>query len=200
MDKCPYFEMKSAIFCGVDYHCKASKNNNNVRDDVYYKYCKNNYKNCSIYMQNKPQSGCYLTTITCNILGKQDNDRVLNNIRMFRNNILQKEQKYEEILKNYDIMGPIISKKLISDPNKKEIASNLYNNFLNIISNQIENREYESAINAYWMMTSFLIMWYNLSNEYQFLQNINYGYEEDILRDASGHGKKRILKKNLEMN
>lgn len=63
-----------------------------VDDGTYRKYCRDyNYDECPIY-KHQESSSCFITTVACQILGKEDNDPVLNDFRKFRGNILQKIQ------------------------------------------------------------------------------------------------------------
>jgi len=142
-----------------------------VNSDTYYRYCRNySYDECPIYKYEET-SGCYLTTIVCSILKKDDNNKILNTLRNFRDNTLQKNSKYYDILKAYDIIGPIISNKIAND-NDKEIMSNyLYNTFLIPISNFLEDRNDEKAIESYKIMTLSLINYYGIKKIYN---NMNY--------------------------
>ena len=80
-----------------DYWC--DKNNRSVNSDTYSRYCKGYYYDeCSVYKRDDSIGGCFITTIVCDTLGKSDDDRVLNNLRYFRDNVLQKNSKYTYLL------------------------------------------------------------------------------------------------------
>ena len=192
MAKCPKFEQKGWF---SDYYCGYMKKI--IRDDVYRRYCRDNYQRCSVYMQNQPSS-CYLTTITCNILGKDDNDIVLDKLRNFRDDVLQKDEKYDKILKDYDVIGPVIAEEIRNDNNAYDIASKIYNKNLLNICYKIDNKEYEEAVNKYFGMTYYLMLYYGLTDKYWNIQKNGYGYKEEIDIKKSGHGKKRVLVKESQ--
>ena len=50
--------------------------------------------NCSHQKPVNATSGCYITTIVCDVLGLDDDCSLLNNLRSFRDNILQKDAKF----------------------------------------------------------------------------------------------------------
>lgn len=187
MAKCPKFEQKGWF---SDYYCGYLKII--VRDDVYSRYCRDNYQKCSIYMQNQPSS-CYLTTITCNVLGKNDDDLVLDTLRGFRDNVLQQDEKYVEILKNYDVIGPIIADEIRNDSNAYELASELYYKHLLNICYKVGNGEYDEAVKKYYAMTYYLMLYYGLTDKYWNIQKDDYGYNDKIDIKKSGHGKKKVL-------
>ena len=120
---CPYYTFRQN-----DYYC--SKNANYVNSDTYYKYCrKYDYDDCPIYKREDSTSGCYLTTIVCSVLAKEDDNKVLNSLRNFRDNTLQKNEKYYDILKAYDIIGPKISDNINQDKDRFIMANYLYETF-----------------------------------------------------------------------
>ena len=120
---CKYYSWNGIGIFG-DYYCDKEKCK--VSDDYYQKYCKGyNYNNCPNFKKNN-DSGCFLTTIVCNILKKEDNDIVLDKMRMFRDNVLQKDIHYMDILKDYDNIGPVIAQCMILDKDKMKLAEGLY--------------------------------------------------------------------------
>ena len=63
----------------------------------------------------EPQQGCYLTTIICNKLGYSDDCFVLNTLRSFRDNVMQKNIEYKDMLMEYDTLGPVIAQNIAND-------------------------------------------------------------------------------------
>ena len=168
-----------------DYWC--IKNNCRVTDANYYKYCRNyNYSDCPIYKHHE-SGGCYLTTLVCQVLKKEDNDYVLNSMRKFRDNVLQKDEKYEQLLKDYDNMGPIIAEWILNDHNSFSLANDLYNKVLTKIALQIDKQNYNIAINLYQDMTLSLINHYGLAELYDSLKKNDY-YLESFNQANAGHG------------
>ena len=190
---CTYYRWNGGVF--GDYWC--DKKNERVNSDIYYKYCRDySYGDCPIYKQNNSSSGCFITTITCNILGKEDNCKVLNNIRFLREDVIKKEKKYEEILMDYDYIGPLIACSIEHDSEKKEIATMLYDKVLSKVSALIEKKEYEFAIEIYQKMVLSLIDYYGLKEFYEHYKNNCYDVNTfDI--EKSGHG--RVLKREYNL-
>ncbi|HPF83622.1 MAG TPA: hypothetical protein PLV83_05645 [Bacilli bacterium] len=144
------------------------------------------YYNKSVESQNRNNSGCFITTIVCEILGKKDCDETLKKLRFFRDNYMHKDRKYCDILYTYDVVGPIIAENLRNDNNKKEIAQNLYNIGISKVAEYIDNKKYSKAVALYKSMTELLIEGYHinvpmLSNN--IYMNQNYSLE------STGHGK-----------
>ena len=191
---CTYYSFKGGFF-GGDYWC--DKKDCRVDSDTYYKYCRNyDYSDCPIYKQTST-SGCYITTIVCNVLGKKDDDSVLQNLRVFRDTVLQKDEKYFNILKEYDTIGPIIADCRANDKFREVIALETYQKSILPIHYLIHHKKYEEAITRYHLMTQLLIDYYGLNEEYNIIKSKNYNYE-DFIPEQAGHGKRRA--KSIEIN
>lgn len=194
---CPYYEFKSGTLFTYYYWCK--KDNKEVLNREYEKYCSGcYYDECPIYKQSQ-SSGCFITTIVCDILKKQDNDELLENLRKFRNDILQPNENYHDILKEYDVIGTRLADCIINDPDKEKMASCLYENALLPINKKINNKEYNNAIEKYYLMTLSLINYYGLKHEYTAIKERNYDYE-DFNPSKSGHGLRKIKKLKITNN
>lgn len=198
-------------FCS-DHKCSlAGRYGETISNSTYSSYCKYNNKNCDIYRNdhnktnnnsNNPNNknyngpGCFITTIVCNILGKKDDDDVMKKLRYFRDNVLQNDKnngKYDDILKKYDTIGPILSNCINKDKNRLNIATIIYNNILTPISSKIEQKRYDEACEDYYIMTLYLINYYGLKHLYNEQADNNYGYtEKEFNRNTSGHGKRKI--------
>ena len=133
---------------------------------------------------NTSSSGCYLTTMLCNILNLPDNNIYLETIRNFRKNILQKNEKYKALLVEYDIVGPVIANLLANDPLKEAIAKVYLNNFIIPITGLIKNKENDRAVNKYYQMTNNLKTFYGLNN-----YNVSVEQVDNADIGKSGHGK-----------
>ena len=179
---CQYYKWNS------DYWCM--KNNHRVSDSDYYTYCRNyNYSDCPTY-KHQESSGCYLTTLVCIILKKDDHDYVLDTMRKFRDNYLQKDQQYEQLLKDYDNIGPVLAQWIIKDSDSKVMAQDLYDKVLMKIAQELENKHYDLALSLYEDMTLSLIKHYGLDSLYQSLKASNY-YLEFFDQTTAGHGIKQ---------
>ena len=165
------YERVSAHQAQCDRFCRAYGRSSNVSRS-YEQYSKDN--------EGDPHY--YLTTIVCNIL-KIDNDNpFLNYLRNFRDNTLQKNEKYKAILAEYDIVGPKIAKSLSKDPLRYQIAANALYKYIKPIIKLIKEDKIDEAVSMYIEMTNKLKEFYNIT--------INVSIEEinnaDITR--SGHG------------
>lgn len=154
-------------------YCTAYSRSDNVSKSYldYSKKCQSN------------SSGCYLTTITCEILGMDDNNVYLDTLRKFRKEKLQKDDKYKEILVEYDIVGPIIANKLKQEINKNIIAKNLLRMGIAKTVYHIMNEDDLEAIETYTTMTKLLIKAYNIEIKPTEMQI----KDSDI--SLSGHGR-----------
>ena len=132
--------------------CRAYNRPRSVSES-YEKYSK---------QKESSSSGCYITTIVCNILRAQDNNPFLNTLREFRGNILQKDEKYKPLLAEYDIVGPIIASNLMNDPLRYQIAANLFFKYIKPVTKFIRTNENEKAIETYIEMTNNLKEFYSI--------------------------------------
>lgn len=190
---CTYYRYNRGLFSG-DYWC--DKKNCRVDSDTYYRYCRDySYDECPIY-KHQESSGCFITTIICNLLGKKDDYKILQSLREFRDNILQKNEKYYDILKEYDVIGPIIADCIINEKDNEQIVKDTYHKSIIPIYYLIYHQKYEEAINRYQLMIQLLIDYYGLNEQYQEIKNNNYNYP-DFIPEKSGHGKRRA--KSIEI-
>lgn len=187
---CDFYEFQGGLF-GGDYYCKIKKAT--INSDTYYRYCRGySYDECPIYKHEKSSSsGCFITTIICNILGKDDNDELLNNFRKFRDNILVPNEKYHDILKEYDVIGSEVSELIANDKEKEKMAVGIYKNALLPINERIDQKDYDMAVEMYYIMTLSLVNYYGLKHEYNRIKDKNYNnFEFD--KKTAGHGLRKI--------
>lgn len=186
---CSYYRYNSGIIFG-DYWC--DKKNQAVNEEQYNRYCRNyDYADCPIY-RYRESSGCFITTVVCELLGFSDDYFVLNILRDFRNNVLQKDKKYKEVLMEYDVIGPMIADYLRKDSKKQELAQYLYKLCLIPVCNNVLNKRYDDAVLCYQHMTTELICHYGLYDIYNELRNNHYRVA-DYNQKLGGHG--RVLKR-----
>lgn len=117
---------------------------------------------------------CYITTIVCNILGLDDHCVVLDELRNLRNNVMQKDSKYKEMLYEYDTVGPQIANCLREDNDNKEIATYFYNAFIEPTARLTVSRKYEEAVSKYYAMTEKLRDYYGLVIDNTDIDNYDY--------------------------
>ena len=146
-----------------------------------------------ISRQHNSSDGCYLTTMLCSILQLPDSNIYLDTIRNFRNNVLQKDDCYKQLLVEYDIIGPKIAEALSNDPLKDRIAKIYFNNYITTIVHSIKNNKYDMAINKYIEMTNNLKNFYGITDYNITLEEVN---NADI--EKSGHG--RYVQKKITLH
>ncbi len=108
-------------------------------------------------------SGCYITTIVCNILGYSDDCEVLTTLRSFRENVLRPNKEYHNLLAEYDLIGPIISERIKNKKDNEKFCLNITHDFLIPCVNAIKNNEEEKAIELYKQMIWYLITMLNIT-------------------------------------
>lgn len=189
---CTFYEFKGGFFSG-DYWC--NKKDCRVDEDTYRRYCRDyNYDNCPIYKHTE-SSGCFITTVTCQILGMADDCTLMNNFRAFRKDILRNDEKYYNILKEYDVIGPKIADCLINDKDKEELAWSFYHSTILPVHEFINQKNYAAAVTLYGISTKTLVEYYGLTKEYQEIKSRDYDYE-GFEPTLAGHGRKRIKTTN----
>ena len=161
---CEYCKDNSGFFSS-SYLCTISGEDKSIPYNYVNNYCMYDYNvyNCPNYKKYGPSSGgCFITTIVCDILNKEDSCKVMMTLRNFRDNVLQKDKKYFEILKNYDVIGPVIAKKILNEENKSQMAKVIYVYELLPVVKLINEKKYNEAISSYSIMTKRLMHHYNL--------------------------------------
>ncbi len=139
-------------------------------------------------MYEKNPSGCFLTTMICNVLGYDDDCFVLNKLRNFRDNVMQKDEKYKDLLLEYDLVGPRIAEYIKADNKNTTLWDNIYNLYIVPTTNYIMEKNYSEAVNKYRQM-------YDLLKEYYCVEDISYDeIKKDYDQSRAGHGKVMIKK------
>ena len=181
------------------YYCRYKNEDHYACDPRCYSFCEaysrsktvreNMYENSRAHLSG---GGCYITTIMCEILGYKDDDYNLNKLREFRNNVMQREIGYLPLLMVYDQLGPLISSKLASDKDGKELANRFYNDYISKAVKCIEEDNYKQAIIIYKAMTQVLADKYDIVIPF-----IEIKDEEQINPSELGHG--RVLKPSVNI-
>ncbi len=164
---------------------------------VYYDFQGDNVKGyCSWYRtyywpgetcdNQKPRNysgGCYITTIVCDILGKEDGCEVLENMRRLRGEYLQKSEKFKGILMEYDYVGPEIAgliNKEYSETHDKEVWQGIYDTYLVSASESVKKNDFEGATNKYVQMVNSLKDYLGIKQKDISIDNYDY--------TTGGHG------------
>lgn len=118
--------------------------------------------------EHKPDhvDDCFLTTAMCNIFGMDDDCYILNVMRNFRDKILINNPKYHEMLAQYEFVGPLISKRLYTDPHRQEVADYYFENYIYDIVMSIQNN-----CNTDEIVNKYLEMGYDMKRMYGITKN-----------------------------
>ena len=93
-------------------------------------------------------------------LGLSDSYECINILENFRVNFLEKDDKYEDLLREYDIVGPAIAKLIVEDENSLAICKEICSKCLVIVLDLIKEGKYEEALNKYLEMVNILKNYY----------------------------------------
>lgn len=105
----------------------------------------------------KPTGLCYITTLVVHILGLGDRCQELMSLRSLRDDFMQKSPEYKEMLLKYDVLGPIISRCILNDPNREQLAIDIFNVYIKYCAKKVQNGEFDQAVQFYNEMTETLI-------------------------------------------
>ncbi len=147
-------------------------------------------ESCYHYKEKGVPSGCFLTTIVCKILGKEDNCSELETLRKFRDDIMQRDTEYGKMLFQYDTVGPIIAKELNEDyeKNGNGFAQELFNFFITPTCNLIIDGDYDKAVSKYTTLTTALMDIFSIDDDKMNESIKDYDFT------TGGHGKVMIKK------
>ena len=150
-------------------------------------YGRSTYARENMYENSRSHSssGCYLTTVMCNILGYSDDNYYLQTLRTFRDTVMKQDVKYYPLLVTYDVIGPTIALNLSNDKDRKTIALTMLGRYITKAVDAINENRHKEAINIYIAMTNVLAQRYNINTS---IITIN---PENIDINTLGHGKVR---------
>lgn len=174
------------------YWCEENHEWKYADEESCWRYCKaysrSDYVAESLIRASRDSqsssSGCYLTTITCFLLGYPDNNIYLQTLREFRNEVMQKDPKYFELLAQYDIVGPMIVRRLCQDPARGMIAKNLLELGIKTTVSHINQKDYDKAVETYSIMTELLIEGCRIKKDSEVEE-----YAKNMDVEKAGHGK-----------
>ena len=170
--------MSGYNYCG---ECAWLDDNNKSHwDDAYY--CNKPFKGgyhklteyaCPYFIKDPKKSrntgsytpaGCFMTTLVCNILGYDDNCKLLNILRNFRENYLKTKKEYISLLLEYDMIGPIICNNLQMLKDNKKYALNIRRDFLIPCVQSIKENDFDNAVLIYQNLVTKLKEEFNIGN------------------------------------
>lgn len=114
------------------------------------------YDKDDIFNEDNDDSGCYLTTLMCEILGYEDDCFELTFLRSFRKNYMQTTTEGKKLLSQYKEISRPIVKKLRLRSDRKDIALKMKDDYITLAIEAIENGKPEDGITIYKNMVSYL--------------------------------------------
>ncbi len=130
--------------------------------------------------EEENRGGCYLTTITCEMLGFDDNCDVLETLRRLRKDFMQRDPKYRDLLFEYDTVGPKIAEAIREDADY-ELINGMYDFYILPVVDKVKEKKYDDAVDKYVKMTRALENYYGINFDGKVSENYDY--------TTGGHGK-----------
>ena len=130
-------------------------------------------------------SGCFITTATCQALNKGDNCEELMVMRHFRDTMKEKIPGIDVLVKEYYRIAPLIVKKIDKNALSNEEYYSLWNNDLFKCYKMIQTGAYKEAIIQYISMVKRL--------SYDYKEPFTPGIEENIAKIVKYLNKSNIM-------
>lgn len=184
---CSNFDWDNKESYATRFRCDGTCRYVSPWDKQYYCNHKNNSNESS--NNSYTPSGCYITTMICNILGYPDDCELLTTLRMLRDNVLKCDFNYIDLLCQYDIVGPLISHKLIEKEDNYRFSLQVCYNYLIPCINAIKEGFISESVRIYTNMVTYLCETFNIE---LVKPSRNLKYDINIL----GKGRQR-LKENV---
>lgn len=151
--ECEYYYYDSWNRC---YSCNVRKANGQdpeIDSDQVHKFCWTyDHDECPLYkVRNNSSSsgGCYLTTACVIAKGLPDDCDELTTLRFFRESFVKNMPCGESDLAHYNLVAPMIIKKIEQAENSKMIFEKIYSELVLPCVELIKNRRLESAFDFY---------------------------------------------------
>jgi len=135
----------------TSYKCIITRDYKKLDDFSCY-----NFSELRVNNRGFKQSGCFITTLVCEVLGYDDNCEILTTLRHFRDNYLKLNSKFLPILLEYDQIGPQISEKIKNEANNEKFCLGLLKYFLIPTVQKIKEEKFEEAVSYYQNMVIHL--------------------------------------------
>ena len=122
---------------------------------------------CNHYREKSMPTGCFITTMVCDILGMEDDCDSLQTLRSFRDNVMQKDSKFAKMLYQYDVVGPEIAKCLnecYKTTGDKEAVQKLYDSYIVPTCDSVKANDYDAAVKKYTSLVEMLMCCYSIDD------------------------------------
>lgn len=110
----------------------------------------------SSYTSSSDEGGCFLTTATCNVLGKGDDCEELILFKKYRDQYLIKEDDGPGLIKEYYKIAPKILEEIDSHPNREEIYKKMWDKYIDRGYRYLLEENYKKAKETYIEMVKDL--------------------------------------------
>lgn len=127
-----------------EYYCFETRSY--VRGDSYT--CR--------WFDQRDLGGCYLTTAFCHILGYKDDCYELEILRQFREQYLRGTKEGDNLLEEYETIGPKISNLLYLDPFRTDMVEKMGLQYIYPAISFINEGRFEDAKDTYIDMVNML--------------------------------------------
>ncbi len=107
------------------------------------------------HINTKQEGDCFISTIICNKLKKDDNCVELNTLRQYRDNYIKNLDGGENLLSEYKAISKELAPKLEKITNNEYFQS-IYNKHIIKILSNIDSSKYEIALENYKLMLKLL--------------------------------------------
>lgn len=104
----------------------------------------------------------YILTVICKLLGIDHYNIHLDALQNLSDNYLSRCDLGKDLLKKYDIIGPIVASYIEDSPYSLSIASTLLQNFIIPTTSYVEHNDFKKATRLYIRMTERLMEYYKI--------------------------------------
>lgn len=111
-----------------------------------YEYARKEDIDCD---KKQKDSGCFVTTAVCDILGKDDNCIELETLRKFRDEKLLTNENLKHIIDEYYKISPKYVNKINNHKDKITFAEHLLNKYINQVIENIQRGNQKEAVSIY---------------------------------------------------
>lgn len=138
------YEKKVYLLGDPEWRCTWCGDESITGSDDY------NCPKCQYYNKDYNILGCFITTACVKSKGLEDNCYELTTIRSFRDNVMKKNEKLNELVTEYYQYAPMIVSAINALPDSMEIYNDIYDNMILPCISAIENKEDDKAISVYY--------------------------------------------------
>ena len=151
-----YYDSRGFDFPKRCPQCRAARKQKRQTQQSQFDIPDDFFDNFTKTEPEKKKSGCFLTTVVCEYLNKEDDCFELNLLREYRDNWLQYQEGGAELIKEYYANAPKLVEKMKKSPNFEHYCQCLWDNYLTECIYLIVHNKYEECRNTYISMYKYL--------------------------------------------